>query len=410
MSEKQSIIKRIFRFCLPVFFVVIGFVIFKALVSSKPRARKSNSKSEARLVEVISLEKKSERIRIKGNGLVIPAQKLELKAQVRGEVNWHNSNMMPGGLLKKDELLFKLQDIDYKLALSQKEALFAQAELAFELEKARGSVAAKEWSFASKVKGVSDKKKRLILREPYLKVAEANYKSALSGLEKAKLDLSRTRIKAPFNALVQAENIEIGQVVTGQMPAAVLIGTDRFFIQVSVPYSDLKWIEFPESGMAGSEVIIKQLNAGKSIIERKGRVVRLIGELDKVGRMARLLVEVKDPLSLLERNSEKLPLLLGSYVDVEILASKDSEFYALPRLYLRNSNQLWIYSENSTLEVKEISISWSDRKNVYFKDQIKGLDKVIKTRILVPIPGMKLTLSQSSPNPKNKKPKTAQVK
>ena len=101
------------------------------------------------------------------------------------------------------------------------------------------------------------------------------------------------------------------------------------------PVEYLPWIRTSEDGSKGSEVTVIQ-KAGSDSVSRKGHVIRLLGDLDTNGRLARLLVEVDDPLNLKNKEAQ-LPLLLGSYVTVEISGKSMDNVAELPRSAVKKS-------------------------------------------------------------------------
>jgi multidrug resistance efflux pump len=106
-----------------------------------------------------------------------------------------------------------------------------------ELEKGRGDVAQREWQI---LRSDSDANLApLALRSPQLVAAKQSLAGAQANLKQAELALSRTHFTAPFNALVLDESIEVGQVVAPGAPLATLIGTDRFWVSVSLPVDEL---------------------------------------------------------------------------------------------------------------------------------------------------------------------------
>ena len=108
-------------------------------------------------------------------------------------------------------------------------------------------------------------------------------------------------------------------MVTPQDPLAELVGVDKYWIQVSVPVDYLKWISFPKhKGKKGSQVRVVH----QSGYERTGEVIELLGDLETEGRMARILVAVKDPLGLQGSRETTRPLLIGEYVRVEVEGSQ----------------------------------------------------------------------------------------
>ena len=88
---------------------------------------------------------------------------------------------------------------------------------------------------------------------------------------------------------VREEVIDIGQLISPQSRLASLVGSDAFWVQVSLPYADLRRIAIPDvNATEGSRVLIRQ-DLGGETIERQGRVIRLQYDLEPMGRMARVL-------------------------------------------------------------------------------------------------------------------------
>jgi multidrug resistance efflux pump len=68
-----------------------------------------------------------------------------------------------------------------------------------------------------------------------LRSAKVGVVAAESALAAAQLNVRRAGLKAPFNAFVQRAMADPGQLVNAQSQIATLVGTDSFWVQVSVP-------------------------------------------------------------------------------------------------------------------------------------------------------------------------------
>jgi len=181
----------------------------------------------------------------------------------------------------------------------------------------------------------------LLLRRPQLEMAKAAVSAAEAALEKAQLDLERTVVLSPFNAMVQSKNVDLGsQVSTGTMLAS-LVGTDEYWVEVSVPVDELKWIDIPGyNAKSGSPVRVYYESAWGKDMFRTGTVERLMTDLEPQGRMARLLITVKDPLQLQSNPEKRHPLILGSYVRVEINGVEVPGIAKIPRAAIREGKQV----------------------------------------------------------------------
>ncbi len=137
----------------------------------------------------------------------------------------------------------------------------------------------------------------------------------------------------------------------------------------------------------------QHLDQGQSI-ERTGKIVRLMGELDPKGRMARILVGVKDPLGL-TLSEDAVPLLLGAYVDVK-LSGKDVEgVYALPRAALRDGNKLWVADAKNKLRILDAEVKWRSAELIYIAATHGPSLRVITSRLDVPAEKMELRVVEN---------------
>jgi multidrug efflux pump subunit AcrA (membrane-fusion protein) len=204
--------------------------------------------------------------------------------------------------------------------------------------------------------------------------------------------MERTVITAPFNSFVKEEYIDVGQLVSPQSRIATLVGTDQFWVQVALPVERLSWITVPRNEQTeGSRAVVLQSTGSGIDISRMGRVTRLIGELDPVGRMARLLVSVDDPLGLFNNRKKKdLPLILGAYVNVELEGTMLRNIFAVPRLAIHNLDRVWLLDMDNCLAMKKVSIVWRNEDTVFISDGLKSGDRVITSSLPTPIPGMEL--------------------
>ncbi len=382
--------------------VLLGGAAFLAvwLIRTRPKPGHTVQPETAVLVWTMRAAKGREVITVRGMGTVIPARKVVLQAEVSGRVIEQVPELVPGGRLAAGETVLRIDPRDYRFALAQKQAQLEKARLDLAVEEGRRRVALKEWESLKKgMKGASPDK-ALVLREPYIRNARAALEAASSGVEKARLDLERTNVKAPFNALVLSENTEVGQLVTPQTQLAVLAGTDTFWVQTALPVESLRWIEFPPPGKdtGPSAKVIQLLGEGKRIL-REGKVLRLLGDLEAQGRMARVLVAVEDPLLLHgSGEGERLPLLLGSYVRVEIRGKEVDGVFVLPRTALHDGDKVWVMGEDDRLEIRPVSVLFRERKRVLIDGGLREGERIVVSPIPIPAPGLKLK-TQVEPTP-----------
>ena len=363
------------------------------LIATKPEAAKTPPTKRAELVHVQPLERTDETVVLRLTGTVTPARHVMLRSRVSGEVVGMAPGFIDGGLLAEGEAMLTIDPIDYELALAQSESALEKARFDYKLELGRQDVAKREWELLKPEGSVSELEQELALRTPHLTASKAALKAAEANLAKARLDLERTRIKAPFNAVVLGRNANLGTQASPQDMLAELAGTDAYWVTVSVPVDRIRWIAIP-----GSKA---RIYSGKTRIHtdnnrvREGTVIKLLGDLEDKGRMARVLIEVKDPLALNPENAGKKPLLLGEYVQADIDGSVLEKVFSIPRNALRENAQVWLATSTNTLAFRPVEVLWRDAARVLVGGGLTAGQKLITSDITAPIPGMDVSTGKT---------------
>ena len=325
-------------------------------------------------------------------GTVIPAREIVLESQVSGEIVFIHPEFTEGGFLEKGAEILRIDPQDYSLALTLAQAMVKEAESKLKQLEAEAESARVEWRDLYKDSREGDSEPPpLLVKEPQLSAARAMLTAEKADVQKARLNLARTKIRSPFNAIVRAKNVDIGSQVSGQEKLAELVGTDEYWIQASIPVDRLSWIKIPRKpAESGSKVGIFYRNAD----QRAGRVIKLLGALEAEGRMARILVEVQDPLGLKTAGNNQVPLLIGEYVRLEIEGRQLQNVYRIPRATLRDDAHLWIFSHDGKLDIRQVEIIWRDTQTVLLREGLEPGDRLIVSDLASPIPGMPLQVAE----------------
>ena len=355
------------------------------LVQTRPQARRLTRRPLPPLVRVHEARPGTHRVTIRGHGTVVPARKVVLQPEVSGRVIAVAPRLVPGGRFAAGQTVLRVDRENYELAVAQQQALVRRAELDLELEQSKGRIAEREWKLLGKRRSSSKRALALALRQPQLQHAEAALEAARSGLRRAELDVDRSTVKAPFNAVVLDRDADVGQVVSPQSRLATLAGTDAFWVEVSIPTDELANVRIPANAWVSQR-------SGRERTERRGRLLRLRSDVDPLGRMARVVVEVPRPLD----PKDGPPLLLGSYVAVRIEGREIADTYAIPDTALRDGRRVWLLSADDTLIIKEAEVAWRDRDTVLLDSGLAPGDRVVTTGIAAPVPGMRLRTRTST--------------
>ena len=405
---------------------------------NRPKAQRRPPQSEAVRVEIKEVAPETETVVVSAMGTVVPAKEIQLASRVGGEIIGVHPGFVPGGRFRAGDVVVRVDPKDYELAVLQREAELQKAEADVEqkagdviqrasavtkadsdltIEMGQQEVAKREYELlAQDLKGAG---KALVLRQPQLQAAKANCESARAALksaegavkaakathaagkvalEDAKLDLARTMVKAPFNALVKRQQVDLGSQISAGSTLGSLVGTDKYWVQVLVPLSQLKWIRVPGTNSeTGSTVRVYHESAWGKDAFRTGTVERLMADLESQGRMARLLVSVDDALGLKLALEKRHPLVLDAYVRAEIEGRDLPNIVRISRTALRDGNRVWVMGKDNKLEIRNVTIAWSGPDHVCVSQGLNRGDKLIVSDLGAPVPGMALRTGDAEP-------------
>jgi RND family efflux transporter MFP subunit len=374
----MNLFKQFIKIIVPIIIIVIAVAIGSFIIKTTKKPEKKRPQRTAYAVAVTPLQASSQPVQLKVTGTVSPALNISLRAQVAGEIIEVAPEFIDGGAFEEGEVILKIDPVDYQLALEQKKAALAEAEYLLQLEKGQGEIAAREWELLGSDDDSTEADRELALRVPHLKYRTAKLEAAKAELENAELDLARTVVRAPFNAVVVDRLADLGTQASVQDSLALLAGSDLYYVRASIPVNQLKWITCDP--VNGSIATITR-NTGDI---RQGRVVHMESALEEMGRMARVLIAVENPLQ------GKFPMLLNEYVHVSIQGTALENAYHIPREALHEDHFVWLASENGELEIRNVEVSWRDATDVIISDGLNDGERLILTNLSTPINGMKI--------------------
>lgn len=380
--------RRILKILLPVVILAAGGAGAFFLKQTGPKPQRKEPSPIVALVQVETLERSREQVVVQAMGTVIPAREMTLKSRVSGEVVRLHPEFAEGGLLRTGDEVLRIDPEDYELAVRQKQSQVANAVYGMKVEQGYQDVAKREWELLGGGKDAKASDVELALRKPHLRKARADLGAAEAELAQARLNLERTRIHAPFNAVVRSRDVAVGSQVSTQDTVGELVGTDAYWIQASIPVDRLSWIDVPRrSGDAGA---VASIHYGGGRWRREGRVIKLLSDLEPGGRMARILIEVEDPLDLAARDSQpqRPPLLIGEYVQMDIQGDEVADVFRIPRTALRDDDHVWIAGPGETLSIRKVSPVWRSSETVLIADGLSEGDRLIVSELSAPVEGM----------------------
>jgi RND family efflux transporter MFP subunit len=383
------------RLLLPALVIIGAALVAVWLIRTGPQAKPRPKARSAVLVTVRPVEFGSHAVTASAMGTVIPQRQVILSPQVSGQVIQLSDMLVPGGRLSKGDPLLTIDPSDYQLAVQQLAGEVARVEADRQIELGRQRVARKEYELLGEA--VSDEEQALMLREPQLANIRAVLDATEARLEQARLDLDRTVVKAPFNAVVISRQVDLGTSVAPGATLATLVGSDSFWIEAPVSANQLKWISIGRANRAdGSTVHVFDTTAWGPETFRTGRVVSLAALVEEQGRMARLIIEVPDPMALRPETKGQPSLLLGSYVRVDILGTTLPRAARIERDLVHDGNRVWVMDDQGNLDIRAVEVAYRGQDYVLVTGGLQPAERLVTSNLPAPVQGMSLGLRDGS--------------
>ena len=340
-------------------------------------------------------------IPVYGAGTVRPSAEIDIIPQISGKVVWINPGFQSGGRIDADQTIFQIEEEDYLYRVREAEADLEARRVELMEAREKAEIARTEYEqFSTRrtKKGSSTKRAHpLTLREPQLKAAEAAIAHEEARLANAKLALSRTRVRAPFDSYVRDESVDLGQFVTAGQAVGRMFATDA--VEVVVPLSDADAALIPglwelQAGDAEQQVPARvSAQYGDARYAWEGYVDRAETALDKQTRTIDVIVRVPAPFSRDAAESgagDAPPLLVGKFVEVAIMGLEPEAYYRVPRAALQPGNEVWVVRGDGSVHIVPVRVLQRANDEAYVAGLLENGQRVVTGGIQFATEGMKV--------------------
>lgn len=375
--------KLLLKILLPLVVLGLAGTLAVVLIKNRQELKPQPRVETLPLVEVRRIAAGAHRLVVRAQGEVVPRTEINLVAEVPGKILTVATNFAAGGFFAQGELLVKLDPRDFAVAVAQAEAAVAQARVRLQREEAEAKVALEEW----RTLGKGDANP-LLLREPQLAEARAALSAAAANLEKARLDLSRTEVRAPFAGRVREQLADTGQYVGPGSPFARIYAVDYAEVRLPVPLEDFAFLDLPLNAVAEVSVpATLRASVGAGRREWSAQVVRTEGAVDRRTRMLTVIARVADPYGL-QGDVARTALPVGLFVEAEIEGRQLAGIHRVPRAALRGRDTVLAVDGEDKVRFRPVEIVRRLADVVLVKSGLEAGDRVIVSVLEAPVDGM----------------------
>jgi RND family efflux transporter MFP subunit len=408
--------------------LVIGVALIAALllVALRPEPVRQAPKEAGRLVEVMPAKAVKTHVSVEGFGTVEPQDALKLVAEVPGVIVGMADTFEEGGFFEKNTVLIHIDPRNYELEVDRSRVQIRQVEAEIKrLEqeilnlKASLDIAQSDTALAkAEYLRQKDLVERNVVSQSALDKAEQRYLASFERLQslenqmalmapgkeqllaerdmsrvvhrKAKLDLEKTMITAPFDGWVLEKAVEAGQHVgTGQHLGTIYLD-GALEIEIRIPVKDLKWLP---SAPDPDHPVEAEIAFGHDDTPHtwKGRLVRMKAQMEERTRTLPVIVGIEDTLDK-GRENQRMRLIPGMFVRVRIQGREINGAYVLPRHVVHPGDVVYTVNDQR-LKIKPVRVLHTYKETAIITEGLSDGERIIKSPLASPVAGMLLRIN-----------------
>jgi len=353
-------------------------------------------------VEVMVLEAGSRQFMIESQGTVTAQDTTNLVAEVSGRVTEFSRSFQVGRFFHKDEVLLRIDDLDYRVAVEKARAVLAQHDAKLKAELAL----AKQAEADIKAMGRSGKANELALRIPYVEEAKAQLASAQADLDRAEIKLNRTQVKAPYDGYVLSRDVGLGQYLSAGANIGHVFSARQALVRIPVTERQLGMIAMNDRRHGAAAIpqapaysqcdrleIELATNRDTFAKSRKAYICVLEATKDTETHVLYLQVQLDDPY-LIYGNPEDsgIPLRVGTFVIARIPSREYTNTFAIPRNAVYEGNKVLMVDEQDQLHWKTVDYFHADTENIYVSSGLSAGERLCVSPLDVPVEGTQVVV------------------
>lgn len=336
----------------------------------------------APLAEFVSVQPAGDTVILASEGFVSAPEEIDLVSEVEGRVVSIADDFRSGARFAAGATLFKIDPALYAAALQQAEADLASARSA--LDEANNqldrlsALAAEDFSSEARQDQVR------VDRD----AAAARVEQAEAAVERARIRLGDTTIRAPFDAWIVEESVAPGRYVRPGEPLARVAATGAAEIEIGLSPAQAALLTTRVSDPAGLPARVAARG-----IDMRGRIDRVKPRIDPAARTLDLVVRVDGAFSA-DRGQGTLRLDELAAVAVEVPAEEG--WWRLPARALKSAGRVWRIADDDTLQPVDVKLVLRGGDYTTVSGPLAAGDRVLLTDLTSPAPGFEVRPLESA--------------
>jgi RND family efflux transporter MFP subunit len=420
--------------------VIVGAIIGSQGLAAlyQPPAHK-DLEERALKVEVQEVTPEDVPVMITGYGTVESLDVVRVAPEVSGNIVEVHPQLEVGEVIPEGELLFKIDQRNYRANLAQARAQVAQAENTVarlkqqqqidrerltnlrrsaeiaETEYKRVQTLFKENDVGTQsgvdqaeiglnnARDARDRLQQAVAIYPIsIEEAEAGLEAAGAAVDLAEANLDRTEVRAPFDARIRMVQLEVGQFVSPGNAVMTLANDTMLELSVPLDSRDVRqWMQFADTDAQAGTAWFGQVKPVdcKVTWTESGDTQHWVGQLHRIEAfdpMTRTVtVAVRVSSEDARAGEGRLPMVDGMFCSVQIPGRELENVYKLSRWSVDFEGYVYIADADNRLQRLEVEVARNQGESAYISEGLSPGDRVVVTRLVNPLPNTRLEIVES---------------
>ena len=411
--------RKVLLVLVPIVLLAAGAVGASYLIRTKPRVEPSPPTERVWTVDSVAVRLSDVQPDIQLFGKIFAARQIQIRALVTGQIVEIHPNLVEGGLIRRGEMILAIDEFEYRSALKESEARLAEARarivereakrlaetkalkrdreilavLARDLKRAsqlrkRGNISVQ--ALDKKRLELSRQQRAIVLRQNGIDAEAARLeqeKATIARLDvavqRARYDLERTRVRAPFDGVFQNITAQAGQRLGVLDSVGNLIATGRLEARFHMSDAQYGRLTSTDRGVIGRRARVIW-RVGQRKLDLKAVIARVGAQIDAATGGVELFARIEDR----EAASSLRP---GAFVEVLIPDRVYADVARVPETVLHPGNVVYGV-EDGRLVARRTEIVGRVGNDVLLGGGLSDGERLVTTQSVAIAPGLRVEL------------------
>ena len=411
--------RKVLLVLVPIVLLAAGAVGASYLIRTKPRVEPSPPTERVWTVDSVPARLSDVQPDIQLFGKIFAARQIQIRALVTGQIVDIHPNLVEGGLIRRGEMILAIDEFEYRSALKESEARLAEARarivereakrlaetkalkrdreilavLARDLKRAsqlrkRGNISVQ--ALDKKRLELSRQQRAIVLRQNGIDAEAARLeqeKATIARLDvavqRARYDLERTRVRAPFDGVFQNVTAQAGQRLGVLDSVGNLIATGRLEARFHMSDAQYGRLTSTDRGVIGRRARVIW-RVGQRKLDLKAVIARVGAQIDAASGGVELFARIEDR----EAASSLRP---GAFVEILIPDRVYADVARVPETVLHPGNVVYGV-EDGRLVARRTEIVGRVGNDVLLRGGLSDGERLVTTQSVAIAPGLRVEL------------------